>query len=203
METVFFLKGLLLGFSIAAPVGPIGVLCIRRTLSFGMLSGLATGLGTATADAVYGMVAAFGITAVADLLLGYHLFIQLIGGGFLVYLGYSAYRAELAVQDAKITGGSLLAAYVSAVFLTLTNPMTILSFAAIFIGLGVGGPVGSQSVAALLVLGVFFGSAVWWLILSTAASALRARLNIRRLQYINRLAAFIIWGFAATCFLSI
>ncbi|MDR3590575.1 MAG: LysE family transporter [Negativicutes bacterium] len=201
METLFFLKGLLLGFSIAAPVGPIGVLCIRRTLASGMLTGFVSGLGTATADAIYGLVAAFGVTAVAGALLDHQFALRLIGGSFLAYLGWRTFSAEPAARAADLRGGSMLAAYTSAFFLTLTNPMTILSFAAVFAGLGVGA--GSQWTAGFLVLGVFIGSAGWWLTLSAAAGAFRSRLDHRRLKIVNRLSGLVILGFAAACFLTL
>jgi threonine/homoserine/homoserine lactone efflux protein len=203
METIFFLKGLVLGFSIAAPVGPIGVLCIRRTLAAGMLNGFVSGLGTATADAIYGLIAAFGVTVVATVLLDNQVYLQLVGGGFLSYLGYCTFRAEPATQAADIRGGGLLAAYSSAFFLTLTNPLTILSFAAVFAGLGVGGPVGNQAAAAFMVLGVFSGSAGWWLALSMAANGFRSRLDYQRLKIVNRLSGLVILAFAAACFLTL
>jgi threonine/homoserine/homoserine lactone efflux protein len=203
METLFLLKGLLLGFSIAAPVGPIGVLCIRRTLASGMLSGLVSGLGTATADAIYGLVAAFGVTVVASALLDNQIWLRLVGGLFLAYLGCTTFRAEPATRAAEIRSGGFLAAYVSAFFLTLTNPLTMISFAAVFAGLGVGGPVGGDAAAAFLVLGVFAGSAAWWLALSAAVSVFRSRLDQRRLKAVNRLSGLVLLGFAAACFLTL
>lgn len=203
METLFLLKGLLLGFSIAAPVGPIGVLCIRRTLASGMLSGLVSGLGTATADAIYGLVAAFGVTVIASTLLDNQVWLRLVGGLFLAYLGCTTFQAEPATRAAEIRSGGFMAAYVSAFFLTLTNPLTIISFAAVFAGLGVGGPVGSDVAAAFLVLGVFAGSAAWWLALSAAVSVFRSRLDQRRLKAVNRLSGLVLLGFAAACFLTL
>src|SRR4051812_8188873 len=132
MNTAPFLKGLLIGFSIAAPVGPIGVLCIQRTLSYGRLSGLLTGLGAATADGVYGAVAAFGLTVVSSFLTGQQFWFQLIGGAFLFYLGAKNFKATPATKAASKEHKGLLFDYISTVFLTLTNPATILSFVAIF-----------------------------------------------------------------------
>jgi len=203
MEMIFFLKGVLLGFSIAAPVGPIGVLCIRRTLASGMVNGFVSGLGTATADAIYGLIAAFSVTAVASVLLDNQVYLRLVGGGFLIYLGHCSFRAEPATQAADIQGGGLLAAYISAFFLTLTNPLTILSFAAVFAGLGVGEAVGNQIAAGFLVLGVFIGSAGWWLTLSITADSLRSRLDYRRLKIVNRFSGLVIWGFAVACLLTL
>jgi threonine/homoserine/homoserine lactone efflux protein len=124
MDISFFLKGLIIGFSIAAPVGPIGVLCIRRTLAQGRLSGFVSGLGAATADAIYGCIAGLGLTFISSLLIHQQLGLRLIGGGFLCYLGIKAFTS-LSTQAAKVTGSSLLSAYVSTFFLTLTNPLTM------------------------------------------------------------------------------
>src|SRR5690242_13032805 len=133
----YWLRGLLLGFSIAAPVGPIGVLCIRRTLADGRVVGFVSGLGAATADAFYGAVAGFGLTVISALLIEQRFWLRLIGGGFLLYLGVRTVLARPAERAASAGGKGLAGAYGSTLFLTLTNPLTILSFAAIFAGLGV------------------------------------------------------------------
>src|SRR5881409_981452 len=139
MDQRFFVRGVAIGFSIAAPVGPIGVLCIRRTLAEGRLCGFASGLGAATADAVYGCVAGFGLTAVSNLLVSQQTWLRLIGGLFLCYLGVKSFFAGPAQTAAAPKSGALAGAYASTFLLTLTNPMTILSFAAVFAGLGLGG----------------------------------------------------------------
>lgn len=202
MAAALFLKGLFLGFSIAAPVGPIGVLCIRRTLAGGLASGFITGLGTATADALYGLVAALGLTAVAAFLVDQQFYLRLGGGLFLCYLGWSAFRALPAVQAAEASGGSLWFDYVSAFVLTLANPLTILSFLAVFVGLGVGAGDGFSG-AGLTVLGVFTGSLLWWLILSGGTSLLRAGLDPVRLKWVNKLSGGIIFAFGLACLLSL
>src|SRR5436853_4423266 len=137
VDPTLFLRGLVVGLAIAAPVGPIGVLCIRRTLADGRLAGLATGLGAATVDAFYGGIAAFGVTAISSLLLRQQVWIRLIGGLFLCYLGVKTIVAAPAERAAATAGPTPLRAYISAVALTLANPPPILSFAAIFAGLGV------------------------------------------------------------------
>lgn len=133
MDTSVFLKGLVIGVSIAAPVGPIGVLCIRRTLTHGRMSGFLTGMGAATADGIYGAVSAFGLTFVSDFLIGQSTWIRIIGGLFLLYLGITTIRNPSRDTDGTdATHKTLIKDYVSTVFLTITNPMTIVSFAAIF-----------------------------------------------------------------------
>jgi len=187
----FVLKGLLLGFSIAAPVGPIGVLCIRRSLAEGRQVGLATGLGAATADGMYGAVAAFGLTAVSGFLVAQKFWLGLIGGLFLCYLGVRTFISVPADNAAASRGAGLAAAYGSTLVLTLTNPMTILSFVAIFAGLGFGAAAGYASAAAL-VAGVFLGSALWWLLLSTGVALFRSRVGDAWMRSVNRLSGTVI-----------
>lgn len=203
-----FVRGLALGFAIAAPVGPIGVLCIRRTLAEGRLAGLVSGLGAATADAIYGFIAAFGLTFISSLLISYQGAIRLVGGLFLLYLGSKTLVAPVAEQPAADLAASssprgLLANYGSTLALTLTNPMTILSFAAVFAGLGVGAASGDYASAAVLVLGVFLGSAFWWLTLSAAVSLLRSRVTARGLRWVNRVSGVIILGFGVAALASL
>jgi threonine/homoserine/homoserine lactone efflux protein len=190
-----FLQGVIIGFAIAAPVGPIGVLCIRRTLAEGRLSGLVTGLGAATADALYGAVAALGLTFVTDLLIGGEVWLRLGGGAFLLYLGVRTFLTSPAEQAAPVARGGLLGNYTSTLFLTLTNPTTILSFAAVFAGLGAGDAGGDALLGMVLVPGVFLGSAAWWFVLSGATSLLRARLSARGLRWVNRISGTIIAAF--------
>jgi len=195
MDMGLFLEGIIIGFAIAAPVGPIGVLCIRRTLAEGRASGLVSGLGAATADAVYGSVAALGLTFVADFLMGGETWLRLAGGAFLVFLGIKIFLARPAERAAPATRSRLPGAYASTFFLTLTNPTTILSFAAIFAGLGAGSADGDVPSTMFLVLGVFLGSAMWWFLLSSATGLLRSRLSIGGLRWVNRVSGTVIATF--------
>jgi len=192
-----------IGFSIAAPVGPIGVLCIRRTLAEGWASGLASGFGAATADALYGSVAGFGLTFISSILIREQFWLRLIGGVFLCYLGIKTFRSIPHQQAAPARGFGLAGDYGSTFFLTLTNPMTILSFAAVFAGLGVVNANGSYLSAGILVCGVFIGSALWWFILSIGVTLLRARFNPQGLLWVNRISGLIIMGFGLLAFLSL
>jgi len=190
-----FFKGLVLGFSIAAPVGPIGVLCIRRSLTNGFKSGLVSGLGAASADALYGTLAAAGLTLVADFLSAQSFWMGLIGGVFLLYLGIKNLVSKPAQAAAELPAASPAGDYLSTFFLTLSNPMTIFAFVAIFSGLGAVGS-SFRLGAFLLVLGVFSGSALWWLGLSAVVSMLRTRISDTILLWVNRAAGVIILGFA-------
>jgi len=233
---IFLLRGLIIGISIAAPVGPIGVLCIRRTLANGRASGFFSGLGAATADACYGSVAAFGLTFISSLLVGQQFWFRLIGGVFLCYLGVKTWLekpasiaereknkfakpdgtpADAGLEEVPITeihrnseeSGNprgLLADYLSTFFLTLTNPMTILSFAAIFAGLGIASSDGSFLSALILVSGVFLGSGLWWLILSSATNLLRAKfLKPAGLRWVNWISGGIITSFGVIALVSV
>ncbi|NJK36362.1 MAG: LysE family transporter [Oscillatoriales cyanobacterium RM2_1_1] len=188
-----FLKGLLMGFSIAAPVGPIGVLCIRRTLTQGRLTGLMSGLGAASADAVYGGIAGFGLTLVANFLVDHSIGLRIVGGIFLIYLGVKTALAKPVKTEATTT--QMAGAYGSTFFLTLTNPGTILSFLAVFAGLGLVSATPSYLDAGILVLGIFLGSALWWLLLTGGVELLRETLSDRRLRWINSISGGIILSF--------
>jgi threonine/homoserine/homoserine lactone efflux protein len=193
---------LLLGFAIAAPVGPIGVLCIRRTLADGRLIGLLSGLGAATADMFYGAVAAFGLTAVQGLLVRQQVWLQIVGGLFLLYLGLRTFftpPADHAAEAAEPRGK--LSAYLTTLGLTLTNPATILSFAIIYAGFRLADAPGGFLAPALLVLGVFLGSAAWWLFLSSAVGLFRDRFNSSWMLWVNRIAGVIIAGFGVAALL--
>jgi threonine/homoserine/homoserine lactone efflux protein len=194
MDPILFARGLILGFTIAAAVGPISLLTMRRTLAHGRTYGLASGLGVALADATYGGIAAFGLTAVTSILVGARLVLGLVGGLFLFVLGWrtmSSRPEAVAVVDER---PGLIGAFLSIFGLTMTNPMTIISFAAVFAGLGIVGRGGAD--AALLTLGVLCGSTSWWLILTTVVSALRARVTVRALTWVNRLSGAILIVFA-------
>jgi threonine/homoserine/homoserine lactone efflux protein len=206
-EGAFFLNGMVIGLSIAAPVGPIGVLCIRRSLADGPLKGLVSGLGAATADAAYGCVAAFGLTAVSGFLVRQQLALGLIGGGFLCYLGIRTMAGSPAAEPGPPRATGALGAYGSTLLLTLANPSTILSFAAVFAGRGRGragpdrpaprggGRGADYGSAARMVAGVFLGSAIWWVILSSVAGTLRSRVNDAWMRAINRLSGAILIAF--------
>jgi threonine/homoserine/homoserine lactone efflux protein len=195
MDFLFLLKGLVIGFSIAAPVGPIGMLCLRRTLAEGRLVGFVSGLGAATADGMYGAIAAFGLTAVSGFLVGEQVWFRLVGGIFLLYLGAKTFFDRPSNKHSASNTGSLLKAYASTLVLTISNPVTILAFAAVFAGLGVTAGGGNHTSAALLVAGVFLGSAVWWLMLSMGVGISRSRFNETGLRWVNRIAGAVIFGF--------
>jgi threonine/homoserine/homoserine lactone efflux protein len=197
-----FIRGLVLGFAIAAPVGPIGLLCIQRTLNQGRLVGLVSGLGAATADAIYGAIAAFGLSLLTAFLVEQQMWLGLAGGLFLCYLGVRTVTAAPAERAAAtVESRGLLSAYGTTLALTLTNPMTILAFVAIFAGAGLASTGGDSIAALLLVAGVFCGSAAWWLLLSFGVSLLRGFVTAPVLRWINWIAGGVIVAFGVIAIL--
>jgi len=193
MNLIFLYKGLILGFSVAAPVGPIGILCINRTINKNYVSGLITGLGAATADLIYGLIAGFGLTIISDFLISHKLWIQIIGLAFLFYLGVKTLvKKKNEIKFDKSLHKGLFKDYLSTFILTITNPMTILFFIAVFAGLGLANTSNDKISAILLVLGMFFGSAIWWLILSGLSYNLKKRISKKILLRIDFLSGITI-----------
>jgi len=198
MEIIFFLKGLIIGFAMAVPIGPVGVLCIRKTLAEGHPRGLLVGLGAATVDALYASIAAFGLTFVSDVIASRHFWVRLVGGGLLVFLGVRTFRAKRKDPTIPFEGKGLLGSYVSAFLLALTNPVTIFAFVAVFAAFGLGHELSIIS-ASILVLGVVVGSCLWFLILGVVATSFRRKLNSGGLRWVNRIAGvlLVVSGIAA------
>ena len=199
MSSELFLRGLAIGFAVAFALGPIGLLVIRRTVDRGWAYGFLSGLWVATADATYGAIAAFGLTAISEVLVGIDRPLGIIGGAFLIVLAARTLRSTLRTADAPVARAERgrfdgpLAAWASMVALTLTNPATILSFGALFasIGAGTNGVAGAVTV----VVGVFLGSVAWWAILTGLIAGFRARLTPRVIRWLNIASALIIGAF--------
>lgn len=198
----------MIGFSIAAPVGPIGIICIRRTLAVGRRSGLISGLGAATADALYGAIAAFGMAFIATFLINQSTWLRLGGGIFLIFLGmqilFSATEEIVAANPGLENHRNLISDYLSIFFLTISNPLTILSFAAVFAGFGATFfESRDYPSATLMVLGIFLGSSSWWFFLTYITSLFRNRINTATMRWINRIAGAIIIVFGIMAIISI
>lgn len=190
-----FLPALWIGLAIAAPVGPIGLLVIQRTLDHGRAVGLATGLGAAVADACYGAVGAFGVAVVMNALQAARVPLAIAGGALLLWLAWRSWIAVPAERAAEVAAAPGLGASFAATFaLTLSNPATILSFIAVF------GTMGARQAGPMsplpMVLGVLLGSALWWLLLSAAVARLRHHLDLRARRRIGRISALLLAGFA-------
>lgn len=205
MSIDFFIRGLLIGLSIAAPVGPMSVLVIRRTVAEGRLIGFITGLGIAAGDTFYGALGGFGLTFITSFLINEQFWLRLIGGLFLLYLGIKTLLSKPAEKAATGTGKpkSLPGYFITSMLLTLTNPTTIISFAAIMAGLGIGSTSGDYLSATVLVFGVLAGSTSWWIILTTILSLFRSRITPGAMVWINRLSGLILIVFGLLSLLSL
>ncbi|MFN0032487.1 MAG: LysE family translocator [Flavobacteriales bacterium] len=198
MSPEYFIKGIVLGISVAAPVGPIGVLCIKRSLTEGRLSGLITGLGAATADTLYGAIAAFGISFITDFLIAQQFYIRIVGGALLMVMGLRLYLSKVKT-DVEMERGNLWHHFMSTMLLTITNPATIFFFIAAFAGLGLKTGPGNVGLSCMLVGGVAFGASLWWLSLSYIVGIWNNKIQITKLNGLNKISAsvIIIFGMAA------
>lgn len=181
-----FLKGVAVGFAIAAPVGPVGLLCIRRALADGRIAAWIAGLGAAVADTLYGAVAAFGLTLVSDFITDHRAALSVVGGVFLMVLGVRTFRARATLSRTPDVHMGLLRDFGSSFVLTLTNPATIIAFMAVFASMGAVKAVGLTMDSWLLIGGVFVGSALWWFVLSALAGAVRHHFSPGWLMWLNR-----------------
>ena len=194
-ESVIFLKSILVGLGIAVPMGPVGVLCVRRTLTHGPLLGLTSGLGAAFADCLYGAVAAFGLAAVENWIVDHGEWFRLLGGLFLIVLGFWNMAKGPNERRGYEGSSNLLWAFCSTFALTLANPVTLLAFAAIFAALGLAGSVTSSLDATVLVSGVFVGASVWWIGLAGVVLALRRHVTPSWMKRIHYGSAMIVIAF--------
>ncbi len=199
MHIPYLFKGVIIGFSIAAPVGAIGLLCIRRTLQYGRFSGFFSGLGAAVADTFYGCIAAFGLTLVSDILIKGHLWLRIIGGIFLIFLGIKTCLTKMVKRDDLVQRRHFFGDFISTLLLTLTNPITFLSYIAIFAAVGLPEAEYYYRDAFCLILGVFFGSVIWWLLLSEGVTLFRKQVTPRIMKLINQIAGclIVLFGLAA------
>lgn len=190
-------KAAFIGLSIAAPVGPIALLIMQRTLAEGLRTGLACGLGTAGADALYGLLAAFGLVAASALLDSISWWVGLAGALFLLYLGLKILLGRPAARAAEAgpRQGSLAGAFATTLLLTLSNPLTIVSFLAVFASLGVAAS-GAPGAAATVVAGVFLGSLAWQWGLVALAGLTRRWMAAGLLVWVNRASGLLLLGFA-------
>lgn len=198
MQPSLLVQGWIIGFSVAAPVGVVGLLCINRTLRQGSLIGFVSGLGAATAHSMYGSIAGFGLTFISNFLTNGQFYIRLVGGIFMYYLGIKTLIRKPKSEKPSVNSSAFINSYLSSLFVAITNPLTILSFAALFAGLGLADNDTNTDSAISLILGVFVGSASWWLILSSSIGLLRKNLNTYTLRLLNRVSGVMILFFGFT-----
>lgn len=195
MATIIFLKGIVIGFLISIPVGPIAVLCIQRTLNKGRIHGIVTGLGAATADAIYSLFAVSGLSFILNFLIKEQLWLRLVGGLFLCYTGVRLFRSKVVQRAVSGGGTSYFSNYVSSFIFAMTNPGTLLVFAAVFASLGILHINVNYTSAGLLVAGVFIGAGLWWFILNSVSGIFLKKLDYVKLAWLNKISGIIITGF--------
>jgi len=202
MEPIFLLKGLIIGFAMAVPIGPVGIMCIRKTLAEGHSRGLIIGLGAATADALYGSLAAFGLTFVSDAISSQQFWVRLVGGALLLFLGIRTFRAKRKDPIMPFDNKGFWGPYVSAFLIAVTNPLTIFAFIAVFAAFGLGHTLNVFS-AGILVFGVFAGSGLWFLTLGFVATFFRKKLDAAGLTWVNKIAGILIIVSGVAAFVSL
>jgi threonine/homoserine/homoserine lactone efflux protein len=203
MSAYILILGIIIGVMIAVPVGPLGLLCINRALMLGPATGLFSGLGVATADALAAGTAALGISFVSDFLSDHQIILRLLGGVFLVYLGMRIYSSRPRPEIPPSSVNGLVAAYATTFFITLSNPVTFLQFIAIYAGWHIESMSGRYVAAAVLALGVFIGSALWWVALFVGLTTFRERFNFRILACLHRVSGILIAGSGVGVLLSL
>ena len=194
MDFILFLWGACIGFLAAAPIGPVNVLCIQRTMKQGRAIGVVSGLGAATADAVYGGTAGMGLTLISHILFTNLIWIRFAGGALLCSLGVRIILAKTGDHAVFNQVKGFMGAYTSTLLVTLANPTTIFSYGILFAGFGVINPHHRLKEAWFLVPGVFIGSAIWWVILSGVAGVFRSRLNESGFAWVNRISGALVAG---------
>lgn len=193
MNEILLLKCVIIGFLLAAPVGPVNLICIRYTLSEGRITGLIAGLGAALADVIYGAAAAAGISFLTDFIRQYDLVFRWAGGLFILFLGFRTFRAAPQNNSAaKRSRRNRYSLFAGVFLLTLTNPVTIFTFIAIFSSFGIAAMVTDFFTTALAALGVFIGSLLWWLTLTSLVCFFRSKVTFQTLKRINQIAGVII-----------
>jgi len=201
MGIFIFIQGIILGFSASVPLGPMGLICIQKTLNRGRLAGLISGTGAAAADTFYATIAAFGISFITDFIHKEQFTLRIIGSIILVLLGYKIFITNPAIQIRKQNRkkNNLLGDFVSIFFLTLSNPITVFFFGAVFASTGVLKGENSFLELVEVVVGVFTGGMLWWLILTTVVNVFRSKFRLKRLWWINKItgAVIVIFGIVA------
>ncbi len=204
MDILFIIKGLSIGIAVSAPLGPIAVLCIQRTMNKGFMSGLVSGLGAATADIIYAIIAGFGITLIKDFLINNQMPIRIIGGLFLIFMGARIFFSNPAKQIRKLRtkGNRYFTDFVTSFLLTISNPITVLAFGALFAGFGTITENTITFNITILITSVFVGAIFWWISLIGIISIFRRKIRLRNLLWINRITGVLIVIFAISVFIS-
>ncbi len=202
MEYILFIKGIIVGISTSAPLGPLGILCIQRTINKGVLSGFVTGFGAAFADIIYASIAGFGISIIADFLREYQIIIRILGGIILLIVGIMIFRSNPVKQIRQQNQQNYFGYFISSLFITITNPITIVVFGAVFASLGLD-QVSSMNPIIITLAGIFSGALLWWLSLIISVNIFRNKIRLRNLWWINKITGVLVSLFGLAVFLSL
>lgn len=205
MEIEFLVKGVIVGFVASIPLGPVGVLCIQRTLNKGRVSGLFSGMGAATVDSFFALVAALGLTFIINFIEEQQFYIQLFGGGILIFLGTRIFNTNPVqqIRRHRKKKNKLVEDFFSVLFLTLSNPLAIFLFVAAFAGIGLVTSNDSFIKSSLIIAGVFLGALLWWALLTFFVDLFRKKFRLKQLWWINKIAGILIIVFGAAAMLSV
>jgi threonine/homoserine/homoserine lactone efflux protein len=205
LDALFIIKAILIGISVSAPLGPIAVLSIQRTLNKGFKSGFISGIGAASADIIYAIIVGFSITFISDFLTKYQEYFRIIGGMFLIYIGFKIFSSNPGkqVRKLRLKGNNYYKDFITAFFLTISNPLTILAFGAFFTGLGMVDKAGGQFPIVVMIVSVFSGALIWWLGLISIVTIFKKRIRLRNLLWINRITGSLIVVFALYLIVSV
>lgn len=197
MDFIYFLKGFIIGFSLPIPIGPAGILCIRRTIAYGKIHGILTGLSAAISDMIYSIIAAFGITFISNFISSHIKEFHLVGGIILILLGYRTSRSH-SMKDLAIKQSlAPVLSFFSTFLVTFTNPMTVFAYAIVLASIGIGNKINDQTSILLIVAGAFTGSLSWYLILTYLSSYFKEGIISRGLPLVNRIAGYFLMLFGA------
>jgi threonine/homoserine/homoserine lactone efflux protein len=205
MDLLFIVKGIIIGILASVPLGPVGVVCIQRTLNRGRLNGFASGMGAAFADTVFAIVAVLGLSFIINFVEEHQIYFKIIGGVFLVFLGYRIFNTNpiAQIRNQRKSKNNIFEDFLSVFLLTLTNPLAVFIFIAVFASLGILADELNYFVAFYIVLGITLGAALYWFLLATLISAFRKKFRLKSLWWINKISGSSIMIFGLAAFISL
>ncbi len=205
MIPAIFVKGIIIGLLVSVPLGPIGIMCIQRTLNRGYMAGFVSGLGAAAADIIFAIIAGFGLTIIINFIEERHLYFQILGGLFVLYIGYRIFNTnpvkQLRLQ--RLNKARLSQDFVSVFLLTISNPIAIFLFIAIMAALKVANDLLSFFELSILVAGIAGGAILWWFVLASIANRFRERIRLKSIWWLNKITGSVVFLFGLAVILSV
>jgi len=205
VELEFLIKGLIVGFLASIPLGPVGILCIQRTINKGRFPGIISGMGSATVDAFFALVAAFGLTYIINFIEEQQFYIQFIGGAVMILLGVKIFNTNpiKQIRRHRKKKNKLIEDYLSVLILTLSNPLAIFLFVAAFASIGLVTSKDSSLKSWMIIFGVFLGAMLWWATLTFFVDLFRKKFRLKQLWWINKIAGVLVVVFGVVAMLSV